>query len=135
MAVKDFTYDQTKVKINLNGLPITDLMDPVTVQTDGDDWTTTEGVGDNVIFNKRIAKTATVTLPMNPVSPEYAAIRGFRTLDNETGAGPFPFAFVDLNNGETILGKARIMNLGEKSYATEATARNVTLKVVKSLEA
>ena len=53
MAVKDFTYDHTKVKINLNGLPITDLVDSVTVTTDGDDWTVTEGLNDTVLFSKR----------------------------------------------------------------------------------
>lgn len=134
MAVKDFTYDHKKVKINLNGLPITDLVDSVTVTTDGDDWTVTEGLNDTVLFSKRSNNTATVTLPMNPVSPEYAAIRGFRTLDNATGAGPFSFAFVDLNNGETVLGVARIMNLGDKTNGMDAAARNVVLKVVKQLE-
>ena len=135
MAVKDFTYDHTKVKINLNGLPITDLVDSVTVTTDGEDWTVTEGLNNTVLFSKRSNNTATVTLPMNPVSPEYGAIRGFRTLDNETGAGPFSFAFVDLNNGESVLGVARIMSLGDKTNGMDAAARNVVLKVVKHLEA
>ena len=134
MAVKDFTYDHTRVKINLNGLPITDLVDSVTVTTDGEDWTVTEGLNNTVLFSKRSNNTATVTLPMNPVSPEYAAIRGFRALDNSTGAGPFSFAFVDLNNGETVLGVARIMSLGDKTNGMDAAARNIVLKVVKQLE-
>jgi len=134
MAVRDFTYDHTKVKINLNGLPITDLVESVTVTTDGEDWTVTEGLNNTVQFSRRSNNLATVTLPMNPCSPEYAAIRGFRTLDNATGAGPFPFAFVDLNNGESVLGTARIMSLGDKTNGQDATARNVVLKVVKQLE-
>lgn len=135
MAVKDFTYDHTKVKISLNGLPITELVDSVTVTTDGEDWTVTEGLNDTVQFSKRSNNLATVTLPMQPGSDEYKAIKGFRILDRETGAGPFPFAFMDLNNGDTVLGTARIMSMGDLTNGQDATARNVVLKVIKQAEA
>lgn len=134
MAVRDYSYDHTKVKINLNGLPITDLVDSVTVSANGEDWTATEGLNDTVIYSRRSNNTATVTLPMNPVSPEYAAIRGFRIATREGSLGPLKFAFVDLNNGESVLGTARIMSLGDKTNGMEAAARNVVLSVVKTLE-
>lgn len=135
MAVKDFAYDHTRVKISLNGLPITDLVDSVTVTTDGEDWTVTEGLNDTVQFSKRSNNLATVTLPMMPGSDQYNAIKGFRALDKSAGAGPFPFAFVDLNNGDTVLGVARIMSMGDLTNGQDATARTVTLKVIKQAEA
>lgn len=132
MAVKNYTYDHTKVKINLNGLPLTDFSDNITVTEAGEDWNVTEGLNDTVEYSKNSNNTCRVTLPMIANSPQFIAVKGFRKLD--AAAGPFAFAMVDLNNGDSILGTARILSLGEKTVGREASGRSVVLSVVKQLE-
>lgn len=130
MAVRDFNYDHTKCKLIMNLLPITDLAAAPTFTPAGDDYTLTHGLNDTVQYSKHRNKIYNGTIPMIAQSPQYAALRAFRNIE-----GDMPFSYVDLNNGETILGTFRIMNLGEKSADTDATPRNVSIVVVAQLEA
>lgn len=134
MAATTYTYDHTKVNIALNGLPLTDFIDNITVSENGEDFSVTEGLNDNVLYSRRSNNVVTVTLPMIANSPQFVAIKGFRLLQRNASSVPFPFAMIDLNNGDSIMGNARIMSLGEKTVGVEATGRSVVLSVVKSLE-
>lgn len=132
---KSYTYDHTKVKQTLNFLPITDLAGPVTVTEDDEDWGLTKGLNGTAQFSKKNNITCTIQMPFISTSEQYIAVKGFRKLDNETGAGPFPYTFIDLNNGDTIIGSARIMSISARDNAEEATERTVTLRVIKHMDA
>lgn len=130
MAVRDFNYDHTKCKLIVNLLPITDLAGAPTFTPAGDDYTLTQGLNDTVQYSKHRNKIFNGTIPMIAQSPQYAALRAFRYIE-----GDLPFSYVDLNNGETILGTCRIMSLGEKTIDNDATPRNVSIVVVAQMEA
>lgn len=129
-----FNYDHTRVKVSLNYTSITDFAEPLTIAEDGEDWSLKNGLNNTAQFSKMSNNTCTVTLPMISTSSQYLYIKDLRKADKEAGAGPYPFSFVDLNNGDTIIGLARIMSISARDNAEDATARTVTLRVIKQMD-
>ena len=123
------TYDHTKENISINGIAITDFNGDVTIEKQGDDFEVTEGSNGSVERYRMVRKLYTVTLPMMQTSPQINAIEALRVADENTGAGPYPFAITDLNGAYVLMGKGWIKNMGTATKGRAGTARTITLDV------
>lgn len=122
-------YDHTKVNISINGISLTDFNGDVTISKEGDDWEVVEGSNGAIERSRMVRKLYTVTLPFMQTSPQLNALESLRILDEQTGAGPFPFAITDLNGAYVLLGSAWIHSMGDATKGRSAAARTVTLRV------
>lgn len=132
MAIAPHSYDHTKVKIIFNGLSLTDLEGDVTVEDSGDAWEETEGLNGTVTRSRHVRKLAKITVPFNQMSPQLAMIEGFQILDEQTGAGPFPFAMVHLGGTFSIVGQAWVKNNRGAGFGKVAKGRSVVFSVFKN---
>lgn len=135
MPHKCYTYNHKLCKISVNLIEITDFLGDPTIAGSGDDWS--EVIGLNGIVQRSLQDNFlyTVTLPMQRNSPQLDALAGLAELDKRTGAGPFPFAFRDLNGTDLILGQCWIKNMKDRgTLGREGSARNVVLSVVSEIE-
>lgn len=129
------TWNYKSLNISFNGAAITDLNGDATITADGELWEFVEGQNGFVERNLLENSMATVTLPIHATSPQLDIFALADIADRKTGAGPFPYTFIDLNNGDTIIGSARIMGISARDNAEEATERTVTLRVIKHMDA
>lgn len=123
------TYDHTKVNISLNGVALTDFDGDVTIEKEGPEFEVVEGSNGCVERSRMIRNLYTVTLPMMQTSLQLDAIEALRVADEKTGAGPFPFAVLDLNGAYVLMGQAWVESMGTATKGRQATARNVVLRV------
>lgn len=121
------TYDHTKVNISLNGVALTDFNGDVTIERQGDDWAVVQGSNGAVERSKLVNKLYTVTLPMMQTSDQLNVLEGIRVADEQTNAGPFPFAITDMNGSYLFYGSAWIQSMGTVTKGREAQARTITL--------
>jgi hypothetical protein len=132
MATTPHTYDHTKLKINLNGMAITDLAGAVTVEESGDVWEETEGLNGTVTRSRHVRNLVKITIPFNAMSSQLALIEAFQIADEQTGAGPFPFAMAHLGGSFAIAGQAWIKSNRNSGYDKVAGSRTVVLSVFKN---
>lgn len=123
------TYDHTKVNISFNGIALTDFNGDPTISKEGPDFETVEGSNGAVERSRMVRNLYTVTLPMMQTSPQINAIETSRVADEKTGAGPFPFAIVDLNGAYVLMGVAWIQSMGDAVKGRQAQPRNIVLQV------
>lgn len=123
------TYDHSKVNISLNGVALTDFDGDVTIEKEGPEFEVVEGSNGCVERSRMIRNLYTVTLPMMQTSLQLDAIEALRVADEKTGAGPFPFAVLDLNGAYVLMGQAWVESMGTATKGRQATARNVVLRV------
>ena len=126
------TYDHTKVKLNLNGLALTDTNGSITVEESGDVWEETEGNNGTVTRSRHVRKLAKITIPFNAMSPQLAMIEAFQVADEQTGAGPFPFAMAHIGGTFAIAGQAWIKSNRNAGYDKVAGTRTVVISVFKN---
>lgn len=132
MAQTIHTYDHTKVKANLNGLALTDLNGDITVEESGDIWEETEGNNGTLTRSRHVRKLVKITIPFNAMSPQLAMIEAFQVADEETGAGPYPFALAHLGGTFAIAGQAWIKSNRNAGFGKVSGTRNVVLSVYKN---
>lgn len=132
---KTYTYNHRLCKINVNGIDLTDFNGDPTIEPGGDDWATTVGLNGVVQRSLLDNHLYTVTLPMVRTSPQVDALAALSVADKKLGAGPYTFAFKDLNGTDIVLGECWIQNMKSRgSLGAEASARNVVLAVVSHIE-
>lgn len=135
MANQTFTYNHKLCKIAIGGLEITDFLGDPSIAAGGDDWNETQGLNGVVQRSLQDNFMYTVTLPIVRTSPQLDALAVLAIADKKTGAGPYPFAFRDLNGKDMILGECWIKNMGDRgSLGKEGSARNVVVTVVSQIE-
>ena len=123
------TYDHTKVNISLNGISITDFNGDPTIEKEGPEFEVVEGSNGAIERSRMVRRLYTVNLPMMQTSAQLNAIEALRVADEKTGAGPYPFAIVDLNGAYVLMGKAWVESMGTATKGRAAAARTVVLKV------
>lgn len=123
------TYDHTLVNISVEGVELSDFVGDVVITKEGDEWEVTEGSNGCVERSRMVRKLYKVTLPFMQTSPQLAKLETLRIADETTKAGPYVFAFVDLNGPFSILGQCWIHRMGDATRGRAATARTVTLRV------
>jgi hypothetical protein len=123
------TYDHTKVNISLNGVALTDFNGDPTISKEGPDFETVEGSNGTVERSRMVRNLYTVTLPMMQTSPQINAIEAMRVADENAGAGPFPFAIVDLNGAYVLMGVAWVQSMGDAVKGRQTQPRSIVLNV------
>lgn len=123
------TYDHTKVNISLNGVALTDFNGDPTVTKEGPEFEVVEGSNGAVERSRMVRNLYTVTLPMMQTSRQIDAIEALRIADEKTGAGPYPFAIVDLNGSYQLMGLAWVESMGDAVKGRQAQPRTITLRV------
>lgn len=123
------TYDHTKVNISFNGVALTDFNGDPTVTKEGPEFEVVEGSNGAVERSRMVRNLYTVTLPMMQTSRQIDAIEALRIADEKTGAGPYPFAIVDLNGAYQLLGLAWVESMGDAVKGRQAQPRTITLRV------
>jgi hypothetical protein len=125
------TFDPTDVKINLNGLALTDIRDQVSVEESGDVWDEEEGLNGDVERIRHVRKLARVTINFQQTSPQLALIEGFQLADEKTKAGPFAFAMSNLGGSFSLVGQAWIKSNRNASFGNALNTRAVVISVKK----
>lgn len=128
------TWNYKKLKISFNGAEITDLNGDASISADGETWEFVEGQNGYVERNLLDNHLATVTLPISATSAQLDLFAVASLADRKTGAGPFPFAIVDIDRNYKLVGTATVMSIAKPAKTKTAPARSVTLKVVVEAE-
>jgi hypothetical protein len=120
-----YTYDRTRVVLNIGGFLITGGPEEgafVKIEVDDDDWKKTRGLN-TVVRSKIPVKTAKVTVRLLSVHTDNAKLTGIQILDKANG-GVVPIALADTNGAEVfVAAKAWCLRSPMLEYGAEAPVR------------
>lgn len=106
MPVK--THDFNRVKVSVNGVPISGFIDgdAVSIEFDEDEWSKNVGADGQVARVRQNQPGGTITIRLQPTSDSNAILDGFNKADLLTDFAPVSILVVDTLGGSSFFADA-----------------------------